>query len=167
MTCSAFSLRRGLAAGLLAFLPASGLQAADAAVAEPEALSTDRPSITLAVAINGVVGPMGQVGCTLYPEAAASQFPLGASSIASQWMTADTQPLRCVWQGLPAGRYAVAVSHDLNGNRRTDTNLVGMPTEAWGVSQGVRPWLRAPRFDEAMIELGAAPAREIAVRLAR
>lgn len=171
MSHSALSLRRGqaasLAASLVVFLAAGSFRPADAVAAEPEALPADRPGITLAVTIRGLAGTTGEVGCALYPETSASRFPLGASSIASQWMAADTQPLRCVWPGLPAGRYAVAVSHDVNGNRRTDTNLVGMPTEAWGVSRDARPWLRAPRFDEAMIELGDASSREIAVRLAR
>lgn len=162
-----FGRRRGLAAWLLAFVPFSDLPAADAPVSTPTTSMTDATGITLAVDITGLMGTAGQVGCALYPEAAARQFPLGASTMASQWMAADTQPLRCVWSGLPAGRYAIAVSHDLNGNRRTDTNLVGMPTEAWGVSRDARPWLRAPRFDEAMIELGDASSREIAVRLAR
>lgn len=48
-----------------------------------------------------------------------------------------------------AGTYAIALTHDLNGNRRTDTDFLGRPTEDWGVSRGARPLLRAPRFDEA------------------
>ena len=52
------------------------------------------------------------------------------------------------FSGLAPGRYAVAVGHDLNGNRRVDTNLLGMPTEQWGVSNNARPALRVPRFEE-------------------
>lgn len=50
---------------------------------------------------------------------------------------------------MPAGRHAVSVVHEVNGNRRADTNPVGQPTEQWGVSNGMRPTLRAPRSDES------------------
>ena len=46
--------------------------------------------------------------------------------------------------------------HDVNGNRRADTNLVGMPVEQWGVTNNARPTLRAPRFDEAAFAVAEA-----------
>ena len=57
--------------------------------------------------------------------------------------------------GLEPGRYAVTVYHDKNDNQKFDKNWVGMPREAWGVSNNVRPRLRAPRFDEAVLNLSA------------
>jgi uncharacterized protein (DUF2141 family) len=72
----------------------------------------------------------------------------------------------CRFEALAPGDYAVAVSHDLNGNKKADTNFVGIPTEAWGVSNNVRPGLRAPRFDEARFSVPAEGAT-IAVRIAR
>lgn len=62
---------------------------------------------------------------------------------------AAAEGVTCRFADVAPGRYAVSVVHDLNGNRRIDTTLIGLPTEAWGVSKGVRPTLRAPRFDEA------------------
>jgi uncharacterized protein (DUF2141 family) len=38
------------------------------------------------------------------------------------------------------------VAHDLNGNHKTGTNWVGLPLEPWGVTNNVRPILRAPKF---------------------
>lgn len=55
----------------------------------------------------------------------------------------------------PPGVYAVTVYHDQNDNQRLDKNWLGMPREAWGVSNDARPRLRAPRFDEARFDLGA------------
>ncbi len=37
--------------------------------------------------------------------------------------------------------------------RSTDTPFPGIPREAWGVSNDVRPTLRPPRFDEAVFEI--------------
>ena len=54
----------------------------------------------------------------------------------------------------PEGRYAVTVYNDANDNGRFDKNWIGMPREPWGVSNNIRPTLRAPRFGEAVIELG-------------
>jgi uncharacterized protein (DUF2141 family) len=59
----------------------------------------------------------------------------------------------------PEGSYAVSIGHDLNGNKRVDTNFIGLPTEQWGVSNNARPSLRAPRFDEAVFKV-AADAKE-------
>ena len=55
---------------------------------------------------------------------------------------------------LEPGTYAITVYHDRNANRRFDKNWLGMPKEDWGVSNNVRPRLRAPRFNEAMMTVG-------------
>ena len=60
---------------------------------------------------------------------------------------------------LTPGQYAVTVYHDANDNGRFDKNWIGLPQEAWGVSNNVRPRLRAPRFEEAAFELG--PGRHL------
>lgn len=54
---------------------------------------------------------------------------------------------------LPAGTYAVAAYHDGNDNGTLDSNWLGMPSEPWGVSNGVRPALRAPDFAESRFHL--------------
>jgi len=66
-----------------------------------------------------------------------------------RWQPARKGSVTCVFEGLPPGQYAVSASHDLNGNRKTDTNFIGLPREDWGVSNNVRPAMRPPRFNEA------------------
>ena len=56
---------------------------------------------------------------------------------------------------LAPGSYALTVYHDKNNNQEFDKNWLGMPREAWGVSNNARPRLRAPRFEEASFELTA------------
>ena len=58
---------------------------------------------------------------------------------------------------LPPGVYAVTVFHGKNDNKRFDKNWLGMPREAWGVSNNARPRFLVPRFDEARLELAAGP----------
>jgi uncharacterized protein (DUF2141 family) len=110
-------------------------------------------ALELVVDVQGLKDARGEVGCALYRS--AEGFPMAPERAAQQWLPAKADGVECRFSALPTGRYAVAVSHDLNGNRKTDTNFVGMPTEAWGVSRGARPSLRAPRWDEAVMDLQA------------
>ncbi len=114
----------------------------------------------LIVRVSGLAAPLGQVGCSLF--AGAAGFPMDSTGARTLWLPADPQGVTCRFTDVPEGRYAVAIGHDRNGNRRVDTNLVGLPTEQWGVSNQVRPLLRAPRFDEAAIGI-AADTRQLVV----
>ncbi len=49
------------------------------------------------------------------------------------------------------------LSHDLNGNLKKDRNFVGMPKEAWSVSNNVHPSMRAPRFEDAAVRIAGGP----------
>ena len=119
----------------------------------------------LVVRVGGLATAEGQVGCALFsgPEG----FPMDNGRASQQWQPARVTGVSCRFEGLAAGRYAVAVSHDLNGNHRIDTRLFGIPAEPWGVSNNVRPALRAPRFDEAAFALGAEQALTLDIQVAR
>lgn len=112
----------------------------------------------LLVRVGGLAEPLGQVGCTLF--AGPAGFPMDSSPARVIWQPADAKGVSCRFNDLPEGRYAVSIGHDVNGNRKVDTNLFGIPTEQWGVSNNVRPSLRAPRFDEAAFRV-AADAKEL------
>lgn len=105
------------------------------------------------VRITGLSEPLGQVGCSLF--AGPAGFPMDSGNARVVWLPAEAAGVVCRYADVPEGRYAIAIAHDLNGNRRVDTNLIGLPTEPWGVSNNVRPNLRAPRFDEAVFTIGA------------
>jgi len=57
---------------------------------------------------------------------------------------------------MPAGRYAIALFLDENGNGQIDRNRWGIPKEKYGFSGNRHPWFRAPDFYEAAVETGAA-----------
>ena len=66
---------------------------------------------------------------------------------------------------LPAGRYAVAVFHDTDGNGRLSTWPIGLPKEAYGFSHNARGRFGPPAFDAAAFDLPTAGARlEISLR---
>lgn len=99
------------------------------------------------VRVSNIPSNVGEVGCALFP--AGPAFPMDASSARQVWQRADLAGVTCRFDKVSAGSWAVSVSHDLNGNRKVDTNFLGIPTEAWGVSKNARPAFRAPKFEEA------------------
>jgi uncharacterized protein (DUF2141 family) len=137
--------RRLLLAALIAVSPAVPLSAVAA---------------ELVVRITGLSEPLGQVGCSLF--AGPAGFPMDTSGARQVWQAADAKGVICRYSDLPEGSYAVSIGHDLNGNKRVDTNFIGMPTEQWGVSNNARPSLRAPRFDEAVFKV-TADAKEVVI----
>ncbi|MDJ0784907.1 MAG: DUF2141 domain-containing protein [Desulfosarcinaceae bacterium] len=100
----------------------------------------------IVVIIKNIASTDGEVGCGLFTD--PESFPMGKPDV-QVWLNASTDDVQCHFKAMPAGTYAVSVSHDLNGNRKVDTNFFGIPKEAWGVSNNVRPAFRPPRFDEA------------------
>jgi uncharacterized protein (DUF2141 family) len=61
----------------------------------------------------------------------------------AQWTATD----------VPHGTYAVRVHHDENGNGEMDTNMFGVPQEAFGFSNNVRGTLGPPDFEKAAFRL--------------
>jgi uncharacterized protein (DUF2141 family) len=112
------------------------------------------------VRITGLSEPLGKVGCSLF--AGPAGFPMDNAGARQVWQAADAKGVTCRYTDVPEGTYAVAIGHDLNGNKRVDTNFIGMPTEQWGVSNNARPSLRAPRFDEAQFRV-TADAKEVVI----
>jgi uncharacterized protein (DUF2141 family) len=50
--------------------------------------------------------------------------------------------------GISYGQYAIVAYHDVNSNGIHDKDIFGVPAEAWGVSNNVRPLFREPIFRE-------------------
>ena len=118
---------------------------------------------TLEVSVSGVEGAGGRVGIALWDRGLG--FPEDIEhALDSIYVAIEEGTARTVFEPLPPGTYAVTVFHDENDNRRFDKNWIGIPKEAWGVSNHVRPRLRAPRFDEARFEIaGGEHAVEIEI----
>jgi len=67
---------------------------------------------------------------------------------------------------LPAGRYAVSVYQDVNGNGRLDMGLLGFPKEPVGASNNPRPHMGPPRFQECAFTMSRSN-RSISISLVR
>ncbi len=54
---------------------------------------------------------------------------------------------------LPSGVYAAGCYHDVNDDHHMDVNYLGIPIEAYGVSNNPKVKWRKPNFQEALINL--------------
>ena len=64
------------------------------------------------------------------------------------------------------GIYAVGIYHDRNDNWKFDKNFLGIPKEAFGLSNNPRYGLRKPKLEEAAFEVPQDGADTV-IRLAR
>lgn len=109
----------------------------------------------LTIAIGGATAA-GAVRAMLFGDAAS--FERKAGGLAS--FTAQPQAGRAAatFHDLPPGRYAVAAFQDGNDNERLDTNLFGIPSEPYGLSNDTST------FDAAAIVLDGG-ARTVTIML--
>jgi uncharacterized protein (DUF2141 family) len=115
------------------------------------------------VKVTGTNSTVGQIRCGLFENSPA--FPMDPSGAKQVSLAADSGTLVCKFNGVVPGTYAISVGHDANGNKKVDTNFLGIPTEGWGVSNNVVPKLRAPRFDEAQFMVKEGSNVELEVKL--
>jgi uncharacterized protein (DUF2141 family) len=132
--------------------------------AEPAAPRPTPQGVTVTVVLEGATASGGQIGVALF--ATDAGFPEQHQLAAMR----SLQPRRAavdsvVFRDVPPGRYAVAAFHDLDADSTLRKSMLGAPQEPWGVSRDVRHRLRAPRFDEAALDV-SGPTR-ITVRVAK
>lgn len=131
----------------LVALAAVGLELA----AVPRADADPKVRITVA----GVAAPQGFMMVALHDEKGWSGAPLARARVA---VTAKTVTLT-----LPApvpGRYGIKLFHDVNGDGKMDTNLMGFPTEPVGFSNDAPIRLGPPSFADAAFDVGPAGAAQ-------
>jgi uncharacterized protein (DUF2141 family) len=66
------------------------------------------------------------------------------------------------FHGLPPGRYAVVTLDDYNDDGKMDYGFFGFPKKGYAFSNDVRPFLRAPSFRRAAVDV---PESGAAIRI--
>ena len=110
----------------------------------------------IVVTITGLKSNEGGVYVGLY--ATPSKFLNGAQVDVMKKVRASTAPITVAFDNLPAGTYAVGAYHDENYNDHLDTNRLGLPTEGYALSNGVRAITSKPTFQQAAFTVGNAGA---------
>jgi uncharacterized protein (DUF2141 family) len=106
------------------------------------------------------VGPKGALYVQVCTEAEA------AKGCPRQQMVAPHPGQTVVsFPNVPPGRYQVSAFQDVDGNKRLTFGMSGAPEEPWGYSRDAKAVFGPPIFEDAVIEVKAAPL-SVPVRLA-
>ena len=108
--------------------------------------ATPQVPSSLQVAVVGLRNDKGQVTCSLFNDPKA--FPRGEEFRETHSPIHGDAAL-CIFEGIPAGQYAVVVYHDENANGHFDQNAFGLPLEGYGFSRNAAPLFDAPKFAAA------------------
>jgi uncharacterized protein (DUF2141 family) len=108
---------------------------------------------TIRVDVSEFRNTQGTLNCRLFTQPA--DFPDG-EGVANVRATIAGRQARCVFSNLAPGTYAVAVVHDENGNGRLDKNLLGVPSEGYGVSHNRTYALSSPKWEESRFSVTSA-----------
>ena len=101
--------------------------------------------------VDGLLTNNGFVFCDLYNN--AKGFPNEpAKALLRVKVGPDREKATCVFPDVVAGRYAVALWHDVNADQQLATNWVGIPTEPVGSSNNAKGQFGPPKFQDAAFE---------------
>jgi uncharacterized protein (DUF2141 family) len=119
------------------------------------------PEYTLTITVENMDSSAGNLGILIFngPKGWAEDRQAAFKDIA----VPAKQGIQKVEIKLPAGRYAVALVHDVNQNHKLDKNFIGMPKEYWGMSNNPHATLQAPPIEKAMFTLDGD--KEVKIRL--
>ena len=99
----------------------------------------------LIVTVEHIKTPGGYIHVALYD----SEDNFLKTHCQSKTIAADKGAVSVIFEGLAPGQYALGVIHDSNGNGLLDTNLLGIPKEGFGFSNGSLGRFGPPKFDKA------------------
>lgn len=142
------------------FLVAGALVAACAGAALADAAA---PGAEIIAKVSTFKSQTGQLGCRLFsdPKGFPEKPPFVAETVAPLAGKAQT----CRFANVAPGKYAVAVMHDENNNRKLDKNFLGKPVEGYGVSNNHTNMLRAPDWEPATFQVASGKPVQLSIEL--
>lgn len=124
------------------------------------AFSAPALAADLTVTVENVTSASGHVRIALYQ--GAETFLI--KPILRESAPAALGKVVITLRDLPPGRYAVAAYHDVNDNKKLETDQFGRPLEPSGCSRDAKPKGAPPRYEDAVFDLDAKGA-QISFRL--
>jgi uncharacterized protein (DUF2141 family) len=126
--------------------------------------STQNQTAILLIKVKPISVAKGKIHVGVFND--AQSFPKRELALSGKEVAVtETGEVEIEMADLTPGRYALAVFHDLNGNGKLDTNLLGVPTEPYGFSNISSAKWGSPDFNEAAFDL-PKNGKTIEVRLA-
>lgn len=112
------------------------------------------PGVKITVA--GIKAPQGFMMIALHDEKGWSAAPLARVRLPVTGASFTT-----VLAAPAQGRYGVKLFHDVNGDGKMETNIVGFPTEPFGFSNNAPIRLGPPSFADAAFDIGPSSALQV------
>jgi uncharacterized protein (DUF2141 family) len=119
--------------------------------------NTGPDSEPLRVRIENLKSGQGGVNLTIFDKNHQKDFPIKPETAVFQ----KYQPLNgqneldFLVTHLPDGEYSAFAYHDENGDHKINTNMIGIPKEGYGASQGAKNKFGPPSFNDAKFILSA------------
>ena len=103
------------------------------------------------IKINNIKEVKGHIQIGLYND--PELFPKVDKQYKVYYFKVTANTMNYTIKGLKQDQYALAIFHDLNSDTICNKNILGIPTEDFGFSNNVRPFLSPPSFEDAKIVL--------------
>lgn len=105
--------------------------------------------VRLRLELGSVRSSRGQLVVTVYPDDEKRFLAKGGKVARVRVLATAPSTVACV--PVPAsGKYAIAVYHDENDNRKFDRTMVGLPAEGYGFSNDAETTLGLPKFEAVL-----------------
>lgn len=106
------------------------------------------------VSIEGFRNKDGFAAVSVFHEREQRAFPQDASKAYKTFYIPIPQGKKITipLENMPAGKYAIALLHDEDGNKKLNT-VLGYPREGFGFSNNPRVLIGAPDFSKCAVEL--------------
>ncbi len=111
---------------------------------------------SLEVTVNNIKSEKGNIRIGLFTKDEFLKTPFEGKIV-----KATTEGVTVIFENLKAGVYAISIVHDENDNGVLDSNKLGIPREGYAFGNNALGRLGPPAFDEATVEIGAAPLKQV------
>lgn len=115
---------------------------------------------TLEVTISNIRVTKGSIRLALY--SGPADFMKKHKAVREVAVNGPT--LNMVFENLEPGEYAISCYHDINDNKKLDSNFMGIPREPYGFSNNARGTFGPPGFDDAQFTVKGNTKQSISVK---
>ena len=116
----------------------------------------------ITITVQGVRNDKGKIAALAFVKAEGFPDRVVLATAQAQ-VNASKGAVTVVLKNVPAGKVALTILHDEDGDGKLKRNIIGIPQEGVGMT-GKPLGNRAPRFEEAVVEIKGDEKREITMK---
>lgn len=114
--------------------------------------SSNIKTYDLTITIPNIKNTSGGVHVSVYSSKNKASFTKIGQEFKVLDFKAEGANGKYVIKNLPEGEYAIAIYHDENGDKKCNTNMIGIPKEGYGFTRLDKIW-SLPKFDDCKVLL--------------